>query len=388
MPLRKLIYTLMEGKERDITKTELASMINVHPSTITNFFEYKTELKFELILEIIRKTKPEKELELMKEAIGIIAKSSKRLRDIRLSMEYLSTNRLLDDLKNVIETQINSSNKELKDWATHYLILYKYQTLSESFANLLKELKTMKPTLYIEMKVLRIILELYLNFMQRNYTDLFPLCEKAQKLISEIKCDFIRESYKIRISEMLSKGYLFCKDDPIEARKHGENILKSKNICASIKLNTYHMMGTSLIFDNFEDSARYFKKYKEMAEIHGRIEKVKEAEERDLHFLRVLWGKELELAQTTDPNEKMFYETLHGDKKKAIEMLKDCYDSPFKVCYEGIAKEDPELLVQSIAMFLDRGNKFFVRLPRMFLERISPEKCKTVDIFIKTINVA
>lgn len=66
----------------------------------------------------------------------------------------------------------------------------------------------------------------------------------------------------------------------------------------------------------------------------------------------------------------MHYYARKGDTKEVEALLnEDNCENPFSICYLGIASNNPELLIRSVAKFIDEGNKFFAELPRKELLR-------------------
>jgi hypothetical protein len=376
MPLRKLLRNLMEGKERDITYTELAAAIKSDPSTVSNYFNYETDFKFDNLLISVRfltQLRGLNEEDVMNVVIDELVKTEKR-QCIRFSMEYLSTSGNLTKLKEVIDSQMFAP-KENRDWAEAYKLAYLYQIDELSGDSLLDALDEYRPK-YLETKIFKEFLKLYAHTEKLNYQEFMKTTKKIEKMILSIKDKntFIKESYLARLHELLANAYLYEKNDTKKARFYANNVINSPLLCASFKFNSYYIMGMSFLFEDYEECVKYLETYIEQLKQYGKTrvgERIKYIKENDICFARIFWGKDLDKLNTNDILERAHYECRYGDKLKAIKLLDDYDDKkdPFYLYYKGLATDDPRLLTESMMLFVKQGKKFFANLPKNELEK-------------------
>ncbi|WP_342540068.1 AimR family lysis-lysogeny pheromone receptor [Heyndrickxia sp. FSL K6-6286] len=376
--LRKLMYSLMERDDKDIKQKDLAEVIEVDRSQLSHFFNYKKELTFSAWLLAIRFLKPEKEDEIVEILAATMIRDEAR-QNCRMLMEYASTSRKLDLLKLLITSQ-KKANKENKIWSNFYEIAYKFQQRNASNEDLLVELESLKPTTQ-EMRAFSNILKSLIFYMLKEYKCMFRLARIAEKQVKEIKNKFIRDSYMARIGEIFARGYLYLKNDVRKSRFYANMVLNSKFLNQSYKAHTLHLLGTSYLLEDFDMSVEYFNRYKEVLTAGGRNELAKETDEKDIFFAKVLWDKNVSPSDTSDPLERMHYYAKGGDVNAVMKLsAKVSDDDPFALCYLGIALNDAELLLLSIARFIETGDKYFAELPKRYIEEMHHEHIVSAEI--------
>jgi hypothetical protein len=360
--LRKLIRSLMEKQEKDVTNTELALATGVCDATISKFFNYKNELTFTTLVQTVRFLAADKEDEIINDIADEMIETENRL-NCRLLMEYASTKRNFGLLEKLINSQMTAP-KENKDWAEVYRISLHYQKRDKSNQELLDMIykykpKTKETTLFSQIIHARIL------YMMQEYKMMFKIAKSLEKDIEQIKNVFIRESFTARLCEIFAHGYLYLKADVKKARYYANTVINFKLLCPNFTSHMYHLLGTSFLFEDYEASVSYFDKYYHMLRDQGRSDMAKKVKDLDIFFAKVLWGQETSESETDDTLEKMHYYARLGKSSDVKNLMYEkLSEDPFALCYQGIAENNPELLLRSAAKFIENGNKFFAELPR------------------------
>lgn len=363
MDTRKLLSELMEGVERDVTRAELAKAIGSSKSLITGFFENHSELSFQQWILIIRYIKPEREDELV-ETLAEIMISNDDKRNIRTMCEYASTHRkfsLLETLINSIQGSYIAANR---DFSQLYELSSRYQQRAVSNEDLLFELEAIQ-TKTVEGQIFANILKAHILYALKEYKTVFRIGKSVNDHLSKIKNPYLRDSYAGRMSEVLSQGYLFLRNDVKKARYYANNVLNSKYLCEAFKVHTLHLLGTSYLFESHAESVKWFEQYRDKLESYGRYDRADEVDECDIYFANVLWDKEgVTGFGSHDRLERAHYFAKQGDVETVEELCKGKEDDAFAMCYLGIVNNDPELLLKSMATFIGNGCKYFAELPK------------------------
>ncbi|MDQ0270779.1 AimR family lysis-lysogeny pheromone receptor [Cytobacillus purgationiresistens] len=368
--LRKLFRTLMERPDKDVTNIELAGAINYDDSSISKWFNYDTsDLSFRFYLSAIRFLAPEREDELI-EIVAMEMVRTENRQNCRHLMEYASTTRNFQLLQNMIDLQKNVS-RENKDWAEIYGIALSFQKKSKPLESILQTVERYKPKNHTT-RVFSLLLKSNILYRMGEYSFMFKIAKEVEKEIDKIKNVYIKECYSARLSEIFARGYLYQRGDVKKARFYANNVINSKFLCSKFTAHTYHLLGTSYVFENRELSLRYFETYKKLLEQQERNDLINEVTVLDIFFVNTLWGQASSENETCDNLEKMHYYARIGEYEKVNEIFYDREEhstNPFALCYLGIAKEDPHLLLQSLASFIEKGDRFFAELPRREIEK-------------------
>ncbi|MEH7246518.1 AimR family lysis-lysogeny pheromone receptor [Neobacillus niacini] len=365
--LRKLFSKLTEGQHRDITNGEIAQVIGVSDATISNFLNYKNELSLSSWLLIIRYLAPGDEDAL----ISIIAEetiTTENRLNCRLLMEYASTKRDLDLLSKLINSQSNAP-KENKDWAEVYNLSLEFQKRNTDNDELLNKLLTYKPKT-VETRLFSQLLISRVLYRMNDFKPMVRVAKNIEKEVEQIKNPYIRESYTARLCEIFAHGYLYQRNDVKKARFYANNIINSKFLCPKFTSHMYHLLGTSFVFESYEDSIKNFQQYYDILIKQGRTSLANQVKELDIFFANVLWGKNVNETETSDSLEKLHYYARNGLKHEFCETFNNVnQDDPFALYYLGVINNDPEAHLKSVAKFIESGNKFFAELPRKELAK-------------------
>jgi hypothetical protein len=379
--LRKIVYSLMELPDREVKNNELSAICGTSESMISKFFSYEKELSFYHYISLIRELSPDKEIELVEKITEEFISEGHRS-NCRMVLEYASTTRNFPLLEKMIKSQMEAP-KENKDWARLYSLLIKFQKRSISGEDLLTELECYSPK-YPETKALSKILFAMVYYWIGEFRSMYRAVLQSEKIVESIKNPFIRESFTVRVCEIFARMYLYVRNDTKKARYYAKNALNSNIVCDKFKVHLYHLLGTSFLFEDYEEAVLNFKIYKDKLISQGRFDLAEEVEEKDIFFANVLWGINLENLKTSDDLEKCH---LHARLGIPLQQLNKNEKDPFYLCYKGISEKDAEMLMKSAVLFINNGNKFFANLPLNELKNYNNFR-NTAETLLETINIA
>ncbi|MBT2714717.1 AimR family lysis-lysogeny pheromone receptor [Bacillus sp. ISL-57] len=363
MPTRKLLEGLMEGKEKDFNCKEIARAIGCSGNLLYGFFEGRCELSFQQWILIIRFLKPEKEDELVETLSEIMIRNDDK-RNIRTLCEYASTHRKFSLLGNLINALQGSYIAVNRDFAQLYEISSRYQQRNTPNEDLLFDLEAIQ-TKTVEGQIFANVLKAHVLYALKEFKTLFRIGHSIYNQLSKVKNPYLQDSYMARISEVLAQGYLFLKNDVKKARYYANNVLNSKYLGEAFKVHTLHLLGTSYLFENHAESVKWFEQYRDKLEGFGRYDRADEVDDRDIYFADILWGKEgVTDADSPVRIEKAHYFAKQGNIEAVEAMCKGHEECAFAICYLGMAKNDPEILLKSMAKFIENGCKFFAEFPK------------------------
>ncbi|MCK1985186.1 MULTISPECIES: AimR family lysis-lysogeny pheromone receptor [Peribacillus] len=385
MDTRKFLEELMEGKERDVKAAELAKAIGCSKTYISNFFGYRCELTFHVWVRIIRYLKPERESELISTVTEMMLLEGDSPKNIRSLMEYYSTQRKISLLEALLDSdEVKSAGVETKDFAKIYRIALQFQKRAVPNEELLFQIESFR-TQSVEAQIFANILKAYVLYMLGEYKTVFRLGNSLETQIAKIKNPLIRDSYSARISEIMARGYMNLKNDVKKARFYANVVLNSTYLGKDFKVHMYHLLGTSYLFESYEESIKWFTLYRDTMEEAGRYDMADEVADKEMFFARVLWNKAG--ANSHDSLESAHHLARKGDVTAVEAICKEYEDDPFALCYLGIAKKNAELLLKSMAKFIETGDKFYAELPRRELTNNHPDFTVSANV-ISNIQIA
>jgi hypothetical protein len=361
LPIVAMIEEAIDISGTKITWKEIANAAGITNSALSHF-KSGTELKFPHLLKIAKFIFEGNYMAKFKEWCLNLNQPA----NIRYALEYLAVNRQIEELEELIVKVNNKySSKDLTDWAKGYSILALYLKGNEP-CTVLNQLRLYTPKT-CEMKVLALITEIWCRNKMREYSTMNSLVSGLDLTINEIKDDFIKESYGLRVKEVLAFVNLYKLNNKEIARKYAEEII-SKNFSPTFTANASYLLGMSYLFDNYDKCLGNIMKHRELLIESERIAEIEIIDNNDLPFINNIWKKHNKQPETNDISEKAHYEALNGDKKLALELIDDAIEkeglSGFKLYYKALATDDKSLFMQSLIFFINRkGDKFYAGLP-------------------------
>src|SRR5699024_2710998 len=265
------------------------------------------------------------------------------------------------DLQNLIIKNKNSLNQSNQEWADVYQVLIdrryrRHET--HIYLRRLKNIKTDDP----QLKCLIELSKVALYYDQNEFGKIGNFLDIQHNLFNQIKDDFLFSSYRLKLYQHLFV-YYWVRNELIMARKYAFRALNETNSVLT-KASLHTNLGLTYTFDTYAQGMYHFKEALKLANTY-QLEQVKRSiQQKNIPFFSAHVG-DVEGIETDDRSEQAHLEISKGNRSKAITILEQMpLDSPFKLYYLGLAKQDKAILLQSYSDFINkRSDYFFSRLP-------------------------
>ncbi|TPV39624.1 AimR family lysis-lysogeny pheromone receptor [Bacillus dicomae] len=303
--------------------------------------------------------------------------------NLRIAMEYANAKGDLQLLKFIVDREKNSSLPINREWAYVYELAWQRSSgfiAKQELLDRLEERKGSKVIKTKEMKILYGILTCYTICDLETYNSLFEYAAVLLPKVDEISDSFIKSAYFARIKECLAFAYLVQ-----------DNLEKCRNVCNEIleldsPENCFNLLRASALvylaesytFNCYDSASSYIKKSLEQLEPYY-FEREKQRRQDILNtyaFIKLVNKRDLENIKIYHPAEKSLFEIIKGNNQKAVEILLELESekgslTPMQHCYLGIAKNDVTLIENSIRLFECEGNRFYSKLPKNMLVKLT-----------------
>lgn len=381
--LQKRILQVLE--KREIHQRVLSRVAGINESSVSRYLHGHEGANIESVLRMVKFLFPDDEVEVMAEYV--LTQQSK---NARMSLEYCAMNKLHNELNLLIEKLSISVNPVDKEWAAMYELIKEHRESHTPPYDLLTKVEVFKPK-ELEMQILKSILKGYLYHDLGQHQALALHVKEAKELITEIKSEFIRSSFNVRMGLLLGSVHLLS-NDVKKARNYMNEILV-QDWFGHVKASAYHQLGYSYMFDDYLMSNTYFDKaltsFNELGDI-----KNSEIVANDISFLHSYWKIEHEFS-TLKPNDYdtltnyIFYLIQMGEKNHAETLLNDInvdelpdYRKAFYWYYMGLLTDKTTFHYQSIDYFLKINDHYHMRLPIEELHKLG-ENEEALKIFLR-----
>jgi hypothetical protein len=356
-----MIEETLDTLDTKVTWKDIADAADISKSALSHF-KKGTELKFPTLLKVA-KFIFESDYFLKFKTWCL---SLNQPMNIRYALEYLSLNKQVVELENLIQKIYNDyPTKELLDWANVYKILLDYLK-GGNLEVILDQLRMYNPK-YPETRILASVIEVYCKNKMREYTSMKSIISGLDLSISQIKEDYIKESFNTRLNEILSYVYLHKENNPNKARECANKIISS-DLSAVLSANAYYIVGMSYLYEDYDTCLGNVMKYREMLVKQERYSQVIVVDNNDFPFIKNVWRKHTKQPSTNDISEIAHFAALTGEKELASKLINKAIEeeglSGFKLYYKALATGDKSLYMQSLIYFVSKkGDKFFANLP-------------------------
>lgn len=363
LTLKQLILNKIEKEPRGYAET-LAKEIHYSSGSALNKILRDPDRDFDKCCSLIILVRIlfEKEEQTLIEQYALQINPNNKL--ARTMLEYLSSNRLLDSMRKLIDKMLACKNKESLEWARVYSLQYEWHTNYdyldiESFINRVNDTKTNIK----ELKVFLLLLKFYSFYYVQNYRLAYDVSKLIPSGIKEIKDNYLRSVYNSRFNEVLSYIHLRVLNNPEQSRMHSEEVIK-ENIGLGAISYAHYTIGCSYLFTSYEKSLRHLNKSIELYESKDRHSVVRTVKEK-VDLLNVIWDKDEQIYTIT---AKLLQQVKIGKLQcRDFERYKDQLDLSFYFLIKGIKDNDNDLLLQSLIQFIKIGDTFLGNLPRIEL---------------------
>ncbi|MEH7521729.1 AimR family lysis-lysogeny pheromone receptor [Bacillus sp. JJ1503] len=359
------IEEAMDLFDKKITWKDLAIAVKLSPGSLTNL-KNGTEMKFPTLLEIAKFIYKNEYITRFKRWC-LKFESPK---NVRFALEYLAVNRQIEELDELIEKVTTSrTDQTMNEWAKGYSILSCYLK-REKPEDIKIKIRGFAPK-SIEMQVLSTITEVWCRYKLSDFKTMNSLISGLEITISKIKEEYIRDSYSMRLKEVMAYVNLYKLYNIDEARKLAEEIIFS-NCSATFTTSASYLLGMSFLFENHEKCLGHIMRHRELLNESGRHKEIAVIDNCDIPFINNIWGKNKERPKTNDISEIAHYEAVSGDKELARELIDEAIKengaSGFKYYYKALATGDMTLFMNALIIFSKNGDRFYANLPYRHLK--------------------
>lgn len=278
--LKERISQCLE-RSSNIDQRKLAQIAHVNESSISRYLNGHEEINFEGVLRIVKYLYLEQEREIMSEYI-----QSQKSKNARYALEYCAMNHLWDLVEYLIGFLSESTNPVDKEWAAMYsLLLLRHQRLISPMEQL-DRIEVFKPK-ELEMKILKSILKAYVYYDLGERYSIYVHIKDIDTMLKQIKSAFIRDSFTVRFSLIMS--YVYLHDHDIEKSREYSNYILNQNFFDYKKADAHHNLGISYLFESYQKASEHLNKAQDFYTYHNQATKVRQVN-LNLSFLQSYWN--------------------------------------------------------------------------------------------------
>jgi hypothetical protein len=313
------------------------------------------------LIKIVRYIFGEDEKKLMEQYSKEIDVNNKTARHM---LEYLSVNRMLDSMKNLIDKMSVSKNKDSRDWAKLYTILHEWQSdfYGIDFLSILQRLTEIKTTIH-ELNVLINITRCNCYYVNRVYRMSNELSHGIGKSLENIKDEYIKLSYSVRYHEIMSYLSLRVLNDPKKARIHAQSVI-SCNVGEALNAYANYILGCSYLLTDYDKSKEHLIKSVNYYNINNRKDAADNVME-EIELLDIMWDKDIFSVYYS--KEYRYYWYMRNKKEINIDLESLNLNQQFHLLIKGMKEDNTDFLMQSLIMFVKNGDLFLANLPKIEL---------------------
>ena len=283
----------------------------------------------------------------------------------RYMLEYLSVNRHLNEMVDLLDRMEAASNKDSKEWVLVYKLLYKWQTEYETLDN--NQFISDVNSLPINDNLLKICTDLlrcnaYYNKM--NFKLVYELSKEIENKIQMVDQSYIKTTYTVKVNEFHSLMNLWVKKNYPGAREKAEYVL-NENVGETFNGQAQFVWGCSYFYDSYDEALNHLEKSHQIYKRLDRQTAAKDVEER-IQLLNCYWNKGLNTDQFLVTN--LLCEINNGKNiSSRLEDAKGEIDKPFYNLLKGLNDKNKDNLLLSTIQFLKNGDTFNANYPKVKL---------------------
>ncbi|WP_212934904.1 AimR family lysis-lysogeny pheromone receptor [Bacillus hominis] len=359
-----------------ISNRQLSVILDVSHTKTNEMLSNKREFDFVDFVRVLQILYPN-DVNLRRSYIQLFSRNMSP-KNIRLGMEFLNLYGELTLQKGLVERALTSSNRVNKQLAEVYDLLHQRSGEEITKKDFHKRIEGKRKEKKITSNELRIVSDFALIYSFLDYKNYQMVLEYTQELtgcIENIKNSSLAHSFSIRAKEM--KASSNHRTNNLElARSLCKEIINDKdNLYIGTTANAYCILAESYSLTDFETSKSFLQRGLSLLRnpTNKKLVIRKRVLENTLDFLRLHWGKELDLVQTYHDAELAFLYIKTNRKSEAIAILEKierengCL-SAFQEYYKGLATGDKKYFEKSIEKFEKTGDFFYISLPKQSLK--------------------
>ncbi|OOR23203.1 AimR family lysis-lysogeny pheromone receptor [Bacillus wiedmannii] len=354
---------------------KIGKQINTTHVTISNFLNGKSQMRSNTYGELLKEVFPD-DVNTRRACCERYFSQTDKPMNKRLAMDYLAVHGEQELLKQLIDVEKISHDKDTREWAYVYELVYLRNKGELSGKSLQKRLHQAKKEIKLsttEMRVLFEILSLFATADRRNFKLMNDTAAILFEEIDLISDPYIKLSFEYKIKECMIQGLLMS-GEVEKARTTCHEIINREELrrrFPMIVATAYGTLGESYTFESFETATYYISKAIELLEkkLNARMSLRNDMMINTIEFLKIKWKADLNNVHPIHLAEKAYLEIQLGNNEKAIQMLKSLEEangelSAFQLYYMALAKNDKSLFVESLNKFEQLGNIFYSQLPK------------------------
>jgi hypothetical protein len=310
------------------------------------------------LIKIVRHLFGEDEKKLMEKYSTEIDPNNKTA---RYMLEYLSVNRLLDSMKQLINKMLDCKNKDSREWAKVYSLLYEWQTdfYGMDFNVFISRLDEFKTNIH-ELNTLITIMRCNIYYKEKLYKMFYEISRTLQFSIENIKDEFIKTCYSVKYNEIMSYLSLRIFNEPEKARQYAQIVLDS-DIGKTFNAYAHYVIGCSYLFTDYEKAKDHlYQSSKTYMDINRKDAADNVNEEREL--LEIVWDKDIFSIHTN--KDYRYYWMVKTNRQIPEELENLNLDKPFYFLIKGMKENNTESLLHSMIVFVKQGDLFLANLPK------------------------
>lgn len=362
--LQERILRTLE-KSDSLDQRKLSKIAGVNESTISRYLNGFEGLNLVSVLKIVKHLYPEQEKEVMAEYV-----LTQKSRNARFALEYCDLNNLTEQMDYIIEQLSVSVNPVDKEWAKLYSLIQMYKKRSISMEELLMQVEVFDPK-EIEMKIMKQILKGYIYVELGDYTSLTLHTKYIELFMKNVKNQFLRNCFNIRIG--LTMNYVSLFRNEIEKAREYSFLILEQDFFQDLKAAAYHHLGHSYLFEDFDKAKQYME---QAINLYSKFKKGRNLNvaERNLSFLQSYWKIEREFTLPLDTEENYRNYIYYLIQKGCTDVARNYLNKidvnsitetgkAFYYYYLGLLDNDKEYFYTSVEYFRKVGDRFQLKLP-------------------------
>lgn len=344
--LRNLLSdAIQQGGE---SQNSYAKSMGISSGHISKYLKGQ-EIGFHMVLSMVQKFYPEREVEFM----GSYCEEISKPKNIRVALEYAHIKRIATTSKDLIHRALSDTNEETKAWAEIYQLQLQQNSVHEiEYLKAIKDLKVTTP----EMEILISILTMYAFYNNQKFEIAYDYIERIRPKIEGITDPFLKKSFTIRIDEVQAHISLKQFKNITVARETAKRILNA-NLGPTYNSTGNFILALSYLTESYDTSLSYYQKCLETNKKLNRVSVAKDLKDQ-IAFLQLLWDK------SVDRSLSPFINAL-ADGKDYL------YSGPIQRAmafyYQGRKENNTEKLFLSMHHFGKLKDFFRAELPKMEL---------------------
>lgn len=359
----KILRTL--EKRDGLDQRTLSKIAGVNESSVSRYLHGFEMLNLASVLKIVQHLYPEQEKEIMAEYV-----LTQKSRNARFALEYCDINSMPEQVHKLIESLSVSVNPIDKEWAKLYRLMRMMKDQELPLEELLMQVEIFDPK-EVEMKIMKDILKGYIYGRLADYNSQTLHTKYVELLIEQVKSEFLRDCFKIRLGLIKNYSCLYAND--LEQARYYSKLVLEQNYFEKVKAIAYHHLGHSYLFEDYEKS----KEHLELA-----ITLFEELDQKDYHdiakrklsLLQIHWKKELQYEFGFDTfagkSNYIYYLIQNENITEAKEVLGQIdlstlsdQEKGYYYFFLGTINEDKTLYYESVDSFRKASDRFHINFP-------------------------